>query len=415
MYPQISRLMNCPGLIVSCLFAFLLSGSPLLCGSTAAIAVEKGSLPASELSNLETETDQLASRLDQRDARRRLIAIDDELSGHRDPEVSRLREKVLCLLARSLDKNAIQYIRTVFETDTEHRDEAAYALSLYAIQKPSDLAIWRFLIRSLTVVEGDQAVSVMKALTRYRQRATNPRWIRRIILIGLRLPESDQGVSIRLLQHCTNVRPAELLKMKAKATNCEILSAYQNWFRKKWPNELDPAWPKLPEKSRWRYEELKKKLAPLVFDKENVKRGKTVYQKAGCAKCHRKGDVGENLGPDLSDIAGLRQRKELLEAILFPNLELNEDYPSVTVLTTSGKTYSGLMSVGKAGVVQIIDSEGKKSSIEKGDIESISPSRQSNMPVGTLDPLSFQEICDLIAFVELRANSPQAYHRKEGP
>ncbi len=412
MYPQINRLMNCPRLT---LVLLLCGGLLLLCGIANAIAVEKGSLSASELSSLTAETGELANRLDQRDVRRRLIAIDDELSGHRNPEVSRLREKVLCLLAKSLDEDAIQYIQTVFETDTEHRDEAAYALSLYAIQKPSDLAIWRFLIRSLTVVEGDQAVSVMKALTRYRQRATNPRWIRRIILIGLRLPESDQGVSIQLLEHWTNVRATELLKTKTKATNSVILAAYQNWFRKKWPDELDPVWPKLPEKSRWTYAGLKRKLAPLVFNKENVTRGKAVYKKAGCAKCHRKGDVGENLGPDLSDIAGLRQRKELLEAILFPNLELNEDYPSVTVLTNSGKTYSGLMSVGKSGVVHIIDSEGKRSAVKKDDIESISPSRQSNMPVGTLDPLSFQEICDLIAFVELRANSPQAYHRKEGP
>jgi len=393
---------------------FLLCLALILCSS--AIAEEENRISGPNLPELMRESDELAGQLDDENARHRLIAIDYELAEYRSSEISKLREKVLRLLAKSEDEDAIQYIRTVFETDTEHRDEAAYALSEYAIQKPSNLAIWRFLIRSLTVVEGEQAVSVLKALNRYRQRATNPRWIRRVILIGLHLPEADKVVAIKLLQHWTAVCVTRLQKKtEAEIANCKILARYQDWFRKKMPDELDPSWPKLPENSRWTYEKLKTELAPLVFNKENVIRGKAVYVKASCAKCHRKGDVGEKLGPDLSDIFGLRQRKELLEAILFPNLELNEDYPSVTVLTTSGKTYSGLLSAGKRGAVSIIDSQGKTITINKDDIESISASQQSNMPAGALQPLTFQEICDLIAFLEHRANPKRPYHTRNKP
>ncbi len=393
------------------LFLFL---GLMLCSS--AIAEDKIRISAPNLPALMRESDELANQLEDENARHRLIAIDYELAEHHSLEISKLREKVLRLLARSEDEDAIQYIRTVFETDTEHRDEAAYALSEYAIRKPSNLAIWRFLIRSLTVVENEQAVSVLKALNRYRQRATNPRWIRRVILIGLHLPETDKIAAIQLLDHWTGIRKTPLQKKtETNETNCKRLADYQNWFRKKWPNQLDPSWPKLPENSRWTYEKLKTELAPLVFNKENVVRGKAVYVKASCAKCHRKGDVGEKLGPDLSDIFGLRQRKELLEAILFPNLELNEDYPSVTVLTSSGKTLSGLLSAGKGGAVSVIDSQGKTNSINKDDIKSISPSKQSNMPAGALEPLSFQEICDLFAFLEHRANPKRPYHTKNKP
>ncbi len=388
----------------------------LLLFCSGALADEKNNAVIPDLPKLKLETEELANHLDEENARHRLIAIDYELSEHRGPEISKLREKVLRVLAKSEDTDAIQYIRTVFETDTEHRDEAAYALSEYAIQKPFNLPIWRFLIRSLTVVEGQQAVSVLKALKRYRQRATNPRWVRRVILIGLHLPETDKAAAVQLLEHWTAV-PARRFQKKSdsKPTSSQTLSQYQSWFRKKWPTELDPSWPKLPENSRWTYEKLKTDLAPLVFNKENVTRGKTVFIKASCSKCHRKGETGEKLGPDLSDIFGLRQRKELLEAILFPNLELNEDYPTVTVLTTSGKTYSGLLSAGEKGAVSIIDSQGKTISIEKQQIESISPSKQSNMPAGALEPLSFQEISDLIAFLEHRANPKRAYHTRNKP
>ncbi len=387
-----------------------------LCMLTSLNAEQANKTHSPDLPALMQESDKLAQMLDDQTARHRLIAIDYELSEHQNPEISQLREKVLRLLAKSEDEDAIQYIRTVFETDTEHRDEAAYALSEYAIQKPSSLPIWRFLIRSLTVVEGEQAVSVLKALSRYRQRATNSRWIRRVILIGLRLPEADKPAALQLLRHWTGVRVSRFQNNSdAPVSSSDSLKFYQNWFRKKWPDELDPSWPNLPENSRWSYEVLNRKLAPLQFNKENVNRGKLVYSKANCAKCHPKGERGEKFGPDLSDISGLRQRKELLEAILFPNLELNEDYPSITLLTTSGKTYSGLMSAGKQGTVSVVGSEGKAVSIHKNEIESISPSRQSNMPAGALEPLTFQEICDLIAFLEHRANPKRPYHKQGKP
>ncbi|MBL4883786.1 MAG: c-type cytochrome [Planctomycetaceae bacterium] len=380
------------------------------------VTADDANTPAGpDLAGLKVETEELSQKLYDKTSRHRLIAIDYELSESHSPEISKHREKVLRLLAESADEDAIQYVRSVFETDSEHRDEAAYALSEYAQLKPSDLHIWRFLIRSLTVVEGPQAVSVMKALARYRQRATNSRWIRRVILIGLKLPEADLPVAIKLLEHWTGVSVASLPQQKVAATDLrpskETLARYQAWFRDKWPDELDPSWPKLPESSRWTYEEMHKKLSPLVFTAENIERGKLVYNKASCAKCHKKGDVGEKFGPDLSDIAGLRQRKEILEAILFPNLELNEDYPTVTVLTVSGKTYSGLMSAGKQDAIQIIGNDGKTNQIEKDDIELILPSKLSNMPAAALEPLTFQEICDLLAYLEHRINPKTPFHK----
>lgn len=371
-----------------------------------------------DLQGLKLETEKLSLTLNEQSSRHRLIAIDYELSESRSDAISKQRGKILRLLAKTEDEDAIQYLRTVFETDTEHRDEAAYALSEYAQIKPSDLHIWRFLIRSLTVVEGDQAVSVLKALARYRQRATNSRWIRRVILIGLRLPENDRPAAIKLLQHWTGINEKTSLKSDASQTETtpslekEILKRYQNWFRTKWPDELDPSWPEVPRQSRWTYEILSKRVLPLVFTKENIEKGKAVYHKANCVKCHKKGDIGENFGPDLSDISGLRQRKEILEAILFPNLELNEDYPSVTVLTVSGKTYSGLMSAGKQGSLQIIDAQGKTKQIKQDDVESITPSKQSNMPAAALESLTFEEICDLLAYLEHRINPQRPYHKQ---
>ncbi len=372
------------------------------------LAADEQPAAAEQWQALQAEVEELASKLDERQTRQRLIAIDDELTGELSAEVAKLRGRILRLLATTEDSDSLLYIRGVFESDTEFRDEAAHALSLAAYQSPSDLQDWRFLIRSLTMVEGEQAVAVMRALTRFRQRATNSHWIRRVILHGLKLPEDQQQVALDLLGHWTGRKVSD-----PEAHNQSTVVDYQAWFEQKWPDEPPAAWPAEPADARWTQARLRELIETAQFTPEQVEQGREVFVKANCSKCHVKGKLGLPLGPELSDITAMRQRRELIEAILFPSLEIHEDYQTVSVVTRDGKIFTGLPTTDEQGRLSVVNHEGKAHPVPREEIEEMLPQKTSNMPAGGLEPLSQAEILALFAFLDYRENPNKKYHTLE--
>ena len=183
------------------------------------------------------------------DAKRvkQLIDLDQRIAKSDRRDVRGLQTKTLKTLALADDPGGIEYVRGLFETNAARRHHAAWAVSLAANRRPVNGQDWRYLVRSLTVVEGEHAVSVLQTLARFRQRATRADWIRRVLLIGLSLPAEQQPHAIALLDHWSG------RSFPAAATSQEALREFQNWFRKKWPNEPDPVLPVDPPDSRWKY------------------------------------------------------------------------------------------------------------------------------------------------------------------
>ncbi|MEX2112213.1 MAG: PVC-type heme-binding CxxCH protein, partial [Pirellulales bacterium] len=83
-----------------------------------------------------------------------------------------------------------------------------------------------------------------------------------------------------------------------------------------------------------------------AVDGGDAVRGEEVFfsARAACAACHRVGARGERIGPDLSKIGEVRNRRDLLEAILFPSTSLARGYESLHVVLTDGRVQSGLLS-----------------------------------------------------------------------
>ena len=44
-----------------------------------------------------------------------------------------------------------------------------------------------------------------------------------------------------------------------------------------------------------------------------------VFESSSCVACHKAGGLGRAMGPDLSRIGQIRQPRDVLESILFPN------------------------------------------------------------------------------------------------
>jgi putative heme-binding domain-containing protein len=105
------------------------------------------------------------------------------------------------------------------------------------------------------------------------------------------------------------------------------------------------------------------------------------------------------MGPDLTTLANRFTRRETLESIYYPSLVISSQYASKTILTTDGKTFSGIVAPGANGETVVLTSTGDRIAFPAATIEEIKPSKVSSMPNGLLETLTPEEIADLLAFL----------------
>ena len=342
------------------------------------------------------------------DAIHRLTAIDQTLATEQVVNVAVDQQRVLTALAKSQNAGALEHVRSVFENAPERRGSAARALAAATTIRPTDLQDWRYMVRSLPVVQGDEAVDVLSALQRFRTRANKGQWVRQVILIGLQLPVNQQSAATGLLRHWTGV------PLKKSEASEWTLEKYQQWFSQEYPDQPEAVLPVDLTGRKWTMVTLEPALQTFRTSDTMVQQGELVYQKAGCQKCHRRGKVGEALGPDLTSLGWRRQRREILHATLYPSHELNEEYPTVTIVLKSGKSLTGMMSASSADALAIVSSTGIREELSRTDVETIVNQKISNMPDGLLEPLSEDEIMSLIALLASTDGVPLP-HSDAGP
>src|SRR5262245_15162930 len=70
-------------------------------------------------------------------------------------------------------------------------------------------------------------------------------------------------------------------------------------------------------------------------------RGKALVESNQCFDCHRIGDRGSRLGPNLSDIGARRTSEKLQQAMVAPDDEVLFENRFVRVVTKDGTTVTG--------------------------------------------------------------------------
>jgi putative heme-binding domain-containing protein len=135
--------------------------------------------------------------------------------------------------------------------------------------------------------------------------------------------------------------------------------------------------------------------------KGDAARGKAVFESpaAACASCHRMGDAGRDVGPDLTKIKEKYDRKALLDAILNPSAAILSGYETHLVETRDGDTYTGFL-VADGDVLVLKDSLGERVSIAKENVASRRQLELSAMPNNVALGLKPQELVDLVAYLQ---------------
>jgi len=138
----------------------------------------------------------------------------------------------------------------------------------------------------------------------------------------------------------------------------------------------------------------------------NFERGKTIFEEAQCLACHRFGNQGGAIGPDLTTAATKYRRSEILESITEPSKVLSEQYVDTIVKTKDGQVITGriLEDTAEKVVVRVNPLNPEKITIQKIDIKSMIASKISPMPVGLINNFTKEEILDLLAYIESQGN-----------
>ncbi|MBY0586265.1 ThuA domain-containing protein [bacterium] len=141
-------------------------------------------------------------------------------------------------------------------------------------------------------------------------------------------------------------------------------------------------------------------LMPVTEETGDVARGKLAF-KTHCAKCHQHGDMGENVGPNLTGMA-VHPKKEILLHILDPSQSVETNYRAYTVTSLDGRVRTGLLSAESKTTIEMVDADGKRVSIPREDIDEIVASKKSFMPEGFEKQMKREEFVDLLEFMAAR-------------
>jgi len=134
----------------------------------------------------------------------------------------------------------------------------------------------------------------------------------------------------------------------------------------------------------------------------DLARGKLIYFSDGarCHNCHHASDKSQSVGPTLPEInKKYPKAAEMLQHVLQPSLKIDEPFAVYTIVTTDGRTLTGLIDSQTDQEVVLRTAERKILRLPRTQIEDMKKSPKSLMPDQILSDLTAQEAADLLEYV----------------
>jgi len=117
-----------------------------------------------------------------------------------------------------------------------------------------------------------------------------------------------------------------------------------------------------------------------------------------CAACHRFGETGNDIGPDLTDVRSRFTRRAILESIFFPSDVVDDRFAMWTFQLRGGDSKSGMIASEDDQKVVLKSGTEAPVAIQKSQIVSRKKAEASLMPDFT-DTLTTQQLRDVVAFL----------------
>lgn len=142
--------------------------------------------------------------------------------------------------------------------------------------------------------------------------------------------------------------------------------------------------------------QLKSELTADVLQKADKGQGRAVFSKS-CANCHRLYGHGGQIGPDLTG-SGRQNLDYLLINLVDPSAAVGADYRLSVVAMNDGRVHNGIVA-SQTEKVLTLQTAKERLAIDRSGIEEVTPSPLSLMPDGLLQPLTAEQIRDLVAYL----------------
>jgi putative membrane-bound dehydrogenase-like protein len=136
--------------------------------------------------------------------------------------------------------------------------------------------------------------------------------------------------------------------------------------------------------------------------KGNPQRGRELFlnvDRTGCMKCHRMGEQGGRIGPDLTGIGRRFSRIHLVESILEPSRSIAPAYRNYAIRLKDGQIVTGVKVLESDAAITLGDVQGQVRTVLKSEIDEQRALELSLMPEGLEKALTDREFVDLVAFL----------------
>ncbi len=130
-------------------------------------------------------------------------------------------------------------------------------------------------------------------------------------------------------------------------------------------------------------------------------RGKTIFfenQEVACLRCHKVGNDGGDVGPNLSDVGKRQTREYILESIVDPNRQIAQGFETVVLTLKDGRQVTGVLKAEDAAAVTLMLPDGGSKVVAKDEIESRDRG-PSAMPADVMQHLTKSDLRDLVEYL----------------
>jgi putative membrane-bound dehydrogenase-like protein len=313
-----------------------------------------------------------------------------------DSSDARIRRQTEILGAVFGDSSVLPRLRTALSDTASAAEERKHAFKVLArVQDKTSLPAFLALL-------DDKASrgQVLKLLARFDSAEIPPAILRRLKDFN----QTEQTAALDVLTSRPDFALALLKSIAAGKTERGLMSAYQVRQLTELRNpEVDHAvlatWGRItqtPAEKQTQITRLQK-----VFDEAPLwaydgRAGKAHFQKL-CAQCHRIGDEGSRLGPELTG-AGKHGIRYFLDNVIDPNAVIGSDFQMTSIDLKNGELVSGLIANETPVSVTLRTTTGEMV-IPKTDIKNRATSEKSLMPEGLLEALSEREQLELLKYL----------------
>jgi putative heme-binding domain-containing protein len=250
----------------------------------------------------------------------------------------------------------------------------------------------RFMLALIASGNRDARPDVVEALSTVPYRVAVP--------VGLALAATPSGADALLDAVRLGKAPARLLQEKAILERLKASNATD------WEKRVNDLTKNLPPADQRVAGLLKTRAAAFATAKPDKDAGAKLFTKH-CAACHRIGDAGGKIAPQLDGV-GVRGVERLLEDVLDPNRNVDVAFRARSVTLNTEKTLTALMLRVEGEVVVFADLEGKEQRIPTKDIVTNRETQLSAMPANFADVLPETDLYHLLAYLlDQKAKEPK--------